>query len=67
MGTAVPLSGVGDVTISPTPTLQFNANGPVSATTGTLSFAGLQLHISVFPHLPWGRSGFGEDFRFREG
>jgi len=38
VGTAVPLSGVGDVTVSPTTTLQFNANGTVSATTGTLSF-----------------------------
>jgi len=38
VGTAVPLSGVGDVTVSPTTTLQFNANGTVSATTGSLSF-----------------------------
>jgi hypothetical protein len=35
---AVPLSGVGDVTINQTTTLQFNANGTVSATTGTMSF-----------------------------
>jgi type IV fimbrial biogenesis protein FimT len=38
VGGAVPLSGVGDVTINQTTTLQFNANGTVSATTGTLSF-----------------------------
>jgi Tfp pilus assembly protein FimT len=38
VGSAVPLSGVGDVTINQTTTLQFNANGTVSATTGTLSF-----------------------------
>ena len=38
VGTAVPLSGVGDVTVSPTTTLQFSANGTVSATTGSLSF-----------------------------
>lgn len=38
VGTAVPLSGVHDVTINTTTTLQFNANGTVSATTGTLSF-----------------------------
>ena len=38
VGTAVPLSGVHDVTINQTTTLQFNANGTVSATTGTLSF-----------------------------
>ena len=37
-GGANPLSGVGDVTISQTTTLQFNANGTVSATTGTMSF-----------------------------
>jgi prepilin-type N-terminal cleavage/methylation domain-containing protein len=34
----VPISGVGDVTISQTTTLQFNANGTVSATTGAMSF-----------------------------
>jgi len=38
VGTAVPLAGNGDVTINTTTTLQFNANGTVSATTGTLSF-----------------------------
>lgn len=38
VGTAVPISGVGDVTINQTTTLQFNANGTVSATTGALSF-----------------------------
>ena len=38
VGGAVPLSGVGDVTINQTTTLQFNANGTVSATTGTMSF-----------------------------
>ena len=38
VGTAVPLSGVHDVTINQTTTLQFNANGTVSATTGTMSF-----------------------------
>jgi hypothetical protein len=38
VGDAVPLSGVGDVTINQTTTLQFNANGIVSATTGTMSF-----------------------------
>jgi Tfp pilus assembly protein FimT len=37
-GGAVPLAGVGDVTINQTTTLQFNANGTVSATTGALSF-----------------------------
>jgi type IV fimbrial biogenesis protein FimT len=37
-GGAVPLAGVGDVTINQTTTLQFNANGTVSATTGTMSF-----------------------------
>ena len=37
VGGAVPLSGVGDVTINRTTVLQFNANGTVSATTGTLS------------------------------
>jgi Tfp pilus assembly protein FimT len=34
----VPLAGVGDVTINQTTTLQFNANGTVSATTGAMSF-----------------------------
>jgi Tfp pilus assembly protein FimT len=38
VGTAVPLSGVNCVTINTTTTLQFNANGTVSATTGGLSF-----------------------------
>jgi Tfp pilus assembly protein FimT len=38
VGGAVPLAGVGDVTINQTTTLQFNANGTVSATTGTMSF-----------------------------
>ena len=38
VGTAIPISGVHDVTINTTTTLQFNANGTVSATTGTLSF-----------------------------
>jgi len=38
VGTAVPLSGKGDVTINTTTTLQFNANGTASATTGTMSF-----------------------------
>jgi prepilin-type N-terminal cleavage/methylation domain-containing protein len=38
VGTAVPISGDGDVTINQTTTLQFNANGTVSATTGTMSF-----------------------------
>ena len=38
LGDAVPLSGVADVTINQTTTLQFNANGIVSATTGTMSF-----------------------------
>jgi prepilin-type N-terminal cleavage/methylation domain-containing protein len=37
-GGAVPLSGKGDVTINQTTTLQCNANGTVSATTGTMSF-----------------------------
>ena len=37
-GGALPLSGAGDVTINQTTTLQFNANGTVSATTGTMSF-----------------------------
>ena len=38
VGGAVPLSGVGDVTINRTTVLQFNANGTVSATTGSMSF-----------------------------
>jgi Tfp pilus assembly protein FimT len=38
VGSAVPISGVGDVTINQTTTLQFNANGTVSATTGGPSF-----------------------------
>jgi len=38
VGSAVPLSGVGDVSINQTTTLQFNANGTVSATTGSLTF-----------------------------
>jgi len=38
VGSAVPLSGVGDVTVNQITTLQFNANGTVSATTGTMSF-----------------------------
>ena len=38
VGTAVPISGDGDVTINQTTTLQFNANGTVSATTGAMSF-----------------------------
>ena len=38
VGGAVPISGVGDVAINQTTTLQFNANGTVSATAGTLSF-----------------------------
>jgi Tfp pilus assembly protein FimT len=37
-GGPIPLAGVGDVTINQTTTLQFNANGTVSATTGTMSF-----------------------------
>lgn len=39
LGTSVPLSGNGDVTINQTTTLQFNANGTVSAITGSLSFS----------------------------
>ena len=38
VGSAVPISGVGDVAISQTTTLQFNANGSVTATAGALSF-----------------------------
>jgi Tfp pilus assembly protein FimT len=38
VASAVPISGVGDVTINQTTTLQFNANGTVLATAGTLSF-----------------------------
>ena len=38
VGGSVPLAGVGDVSINQTTTLQFNANGTVSATTGGLSF-----------------------------
>ena len=38
LGSAIPISGVGDVTINQTTTLQFNANGTVTATTGTLTF-----------------------------
>jgi len=38
VGTAIPISGVHDVTINQTSTLQFNANGTVSATTGAMSF-----------------------------
>jgi Tfp pilus assembly protein FimT len=38
VGTAIPISGVHDVTINQTTTLQFNANGIVSATTGAMSF-----------------------------
>jgi Tfp pilus assembly protein FimT len=38
VGSAVPISGAGDVTINQTTTLQFNANGTVSATAGALSF-----------------------------
>jgi len=38
VASAVPISGVGDVTINQTTTLQFNANGTVSATTGSMSF-----------------------------
>jgi prepilin-type N-terminal cleavage/methylation domain-containing protein len=38
VGSAIPLSEVGDVTLNPTTTFQLNANGTVSATTGTLSF-----------------------------
>ena len=38
VGTAIPISGVHDVTINQTTTLQFNANGTVSATTGAMSF-----------------------------
>jgi Tfp pilus assembly protein FimT len=37
-GGAVPLAGVGDVAINQATTLQFNANGTVSATTGAMSF-----------------------------
>jgi Tfp pilus assembly protein FimT len=37
-GGAVPLSGAGAVTLNQITTLQFNANGIVSATTGTMSF-----------------------------
>jgi len=37
VGTAIPISGVHDVTINQTTTLQFNANGTVSATTGAMS------------------------------
>jgi type IV fimbrial biogenesis protein FimT len=36
--TPVLISGVGDVTVNQTTTLQFNANGTVLATTGTMSF-----------------------------
>ena len=38
LGGAVPLSGGGNVTINQTTTLQFNANGTVSATAGAMSF-----------------------------
>ena len=38
LGSAIPISGVGDVSINQATTLQFNANGTVSATTGALSF-----------------------------
>jgi Tfp pilus assembly protein FimT len=48
VGTAVPLSGVGDVTINQTTTLQFNANGTVSATAGSLSFTMTNLNNKVY-------------------
>ena len=38
VGDAVPISGDGDVTINQTTTLQFNPNGTVLATTGTMGF-----------------------------
>jgi Tfp pilus assembly protein FimT len=38
VGSKVPLPGAGDVTINQTTTLQFNANGTVSTTAGTMSF-----------------------------
>jgi len=38
LGGSVPLAGTGDVSINQTTTLQFNANGTVSATTGSLIF-----------------------------
>ena len=37
VGGSVPLAGIGDVSINQTTTLQFNANGTVSATTGAMS------------------------------
>jgi Tfp pilus assembly protein FimT len=39
VGGAVPIAAVGDVTINQITTLQFNPNGTVWATTGTMSFA----------------------------
>ncbi len=48
VGTAVPLSGVGDVTINTTTTLQFNANGTVSATAGSLSFTMTNLNSKYY-------------------
>ncbi len=47
VGTSVPLSGNGDVTINQTTTLQFNANGTVSATAGSLSFTITNLNNKV--------------------
>jgi len=38
VGSPVPISGNGDVKINQTTTLQFNANGTVSATSGAMSF-----------------------------
>lgn len=38
VGSAIPWSTTGDVTLSPATTLQFSPNGTVTATTGTLSF-----------------------------
>lgn len=38
IGTAIPWSSTGDVTISANTTLQFSPNGTVTATTGALSF-----------------------------
>jgi len=48
LGSSVPLSGNGDVTINQTTTLQFNANGTVSATAGGLSFTMTNLNNKVY-------------------
>jgi Tfp pilus assembly protein FimT len=50
-GGAIPLAGIGDVTINQTTTLQFNANGTVSATTGAMTFTISDSVVTKWQHI----------------